>query len=99
MCAISRARLLAMSNTKQMPTKSTLRQDCLTSGKFFQSADLVILCHDSKDAFHSECSLMASLIRFLVRILTGISLQIVKFLSMSSLQNVKSSLVVRQIVV
>ena len=42
---------------------------------------------------------MASLIRFLVRILTDTSLQIVKFLSMRSLQNVKSSVVVRQIVV
>jgi hypothetical protein len=70
-----------MSNTTQMPTKSTLRQDCLTPGKFFQSAALAILCHDSKDAFHSECSLLASLIRFLVIILTDISLQLVNLLS------------------
>ena len=73
--------MLAMSNTTQMPTKSTLRQDCLTPGKFFQSAALAILCHDSKDAFHSECSLLASLFRFLVIILTDTSLQIVNLLS------------------
>src|SRR5258705_12232732 len=70
-----------MSNTTQMPTKSTLRQDCLTPGKFFQSAAFAIWCHDSKDAFHSECSLLASLIRFLVIILTDISLQLVNLLS------------------
>lgn len=28
-----------------MPTRSELRQDCLASGKFFQSAVLVIVCH------------------------------------------------------
>ncbi len=70
-----------MSNTTQMPTKSTLRQDCLSAVKCFQSATLVILCHDSKEAFHSECSLLASLIRFLVIILTNTSLQLVNFLS------------------
>src|SRR5712691_8916834 len=70
-----------MSNTTQMPTRSTLRQDCLTPGKFFQSAALAILCHDSKDAFHSECSLLASLIRFLAIILTDASLQFVNLLS------------------
>ena len=70
-----------MSNTTQMPTKSTLRQDCLSAAKFFQSAALVILCHDSKEAFHSECSLLASLILFLVIILTNTSLQLVNFLS------------------
>src|SRR5258708_12710225 len=70
-----------MSNTTQMPTKFTLRQDCLTPGKFFQSAALAILCHDSKDAFHSECLLLASLIRFLLIIRTGTSLQLVNLLS------------------
>ena len=34
-----------------------------------------------KEAFHSECSLLASLIRFLVIILTNTSLQLVNFLS------------------
>jgi hypothetical protein len=58
--AINLHLLCWMSKTTQLPTLSQLRQVCFTSAKFLQSAFLAILCHETKEAFHSLCCSAAS---------------------------------------
>src|SRR6266567_6683550 len=62
--AISLHLLWLMSNTTKRPTTSEFFQLLRRSAKFFQSAFLVILYHAFRDAPHSLCLAVASLIAF-----------------------------------
>src|SRR5256886_17250956 len=64
MLAISLHRLWLISNTTKGPTTSEFLQLFRTSAKFFQSAFLAILYQAFRDAPHSLCLAVASLIAF-----------------------------------
>src|SRR5437660_12485915 len=64
MVAISLHLLWLISNTTNRPTTSEFFQLFRTSAKVFQSAFLVILNHALRDAPHSPCLAVASLIAF-----------------------------------
>src|SRR5215472_10484849 len=62
-------RLWLISNTTKRPTTSEFFQLFRTSAKFFQSAFLAILNHALREALHSLCLAVASLIAFRLTLL------------------------------
>jgi hypothetical protein len=64
MVAIDLRVLWLISKTTNRPTTSEFLQLFRTSAKFFQSAFFVILCPAFRDAPHSPCLAVASLIAF-----------------------------------
>src|ERR1700682_1304001 len=79
--AINLHLLWLMSNTTKRPTTSEFFQLFRTSAKFFQSAFFAILCHAFKEALHSRCLAVASLIAFRLTIRIEESSHIAKLAS------------------
>ena len=86
MVAISLHLLWLMSKTTKCPTTSEFLQLFRTPARFFQSACFAILYQAFRDAHHSLCLAVASLIAFRLTIRMDKSSHFAKFMSSKSHQ-------------